>query len=151
MQYPQTMQPTHARWEPVHDSVDEAASNMKQLTTEAHAEGTATPEAAEPKDTIFPPVKPIITNNFLVLDTLFQNAAYSNLCIPGPDGSDMDRPFTLNTPSSISQDLIDELPEDCRKALGLAREREANWKGQWKTESEDAMRRRPIIDKGMIL
>lgn len=154
MQYPLVMQPTHARWERVHDDVDEASSSLKQLTTDARMEGTdgehpASLSSEKENDTIFPPVNPIITKNFLVVDTVYENPSYSGFGIPGPDGSSMD--LAQNNLSSIPQHLIDELPEDCRLALEVAQEKERGWMDTFGTESRDGSRRQPIIDKGIIL
>lgn len=141
------MQATHARWEPVHDDVDEASASLKQLTTCAHTEGER--PALENSDTIFPPIKPIITKNFLVVDTVYENPRFSGFGIPGPDGSSMD--LSSNSLSSIPDSIKDELPEGCRRALEVALEREKGWKSAWGTEAQDGARRQPTIDKGMIL
>ena len=110
---------------------------------------TSSSSSKEEKETIFPPVNPIITKNFLVVDTLYENAPYSNLPIPGPDGMCMD--LSQTNLSSIPQDLVNELPEDCRKALKVAQEREEQWLNTFGSEARDTARRAPIVDKGIIL
>ena len=37
-------------------------------------------------------------------------------------------------------DILDELPEDCRKAFESARAAEVGWKQQWGTEAQSGMR-----------
>ena len=146
MQYPRIMQPTHARWELVDDAMDEAASNMKALTTSAHSDQPTTPSQS---NTIFAPVRLEITRQYLVVDTVLENARYSNLGLPGPDGDCMDLGY--KGISGIPDDIKDELPEDCRRALEEAIEKEKKWKTTWGSEATDSLRRPPIIDKGVIM
>jgi len=142
MQYPQSMQPTHARWEAVHDDVEAATSSMRTLMTSAH-----TPSHSA--DTIFPPVPAVVARNFLVVDTVYESAPHSHLGIPGPDGEEMD--IGYNGLSGVGEEIRELLPAECRRAFEEAVERERRWKGRWGTEERDGARRAPIIDKGMIL
>jgi chromatin structure-remodeling complex protein RSC7 len=144
MQYPTTMQPTHARWEPAPDDLSTMTSDIKTLTFNSSSQ----PPSPSSKKTIFTPVAPVYSRNFCIVDTVYENPPASNLGIPGPDGAVMDIGF--NGLEGVSQDIIDELPEDCRREFEKALEKERIWKGGWHTESRDGMRRGPIIDKGLI-
>ena len=121
MQYPRTMQPTHARWEPVNADADAM-------------DATTIPAS--------------IVSHYLIADTLLQNPPYSNLGIPGPDGAHMDIGF--NGVSSIPKELRDELPEECRRALESVVRKEEAWKESWGDEERNARRRAPVIDKGVV-
>jgi chromatin structure-remodeling complex protein RSC7 len=99
--------------------------------------------------TIFTPVKPVHAQHFLIVDTVYENPPYSHLGLPGPDGDGIDLGF--KGLSSISEDIYNELPPECRKAFEGALAKELEWKKKWRTETEDSMRRPPIIDKGLIM
>lgn len=139
MQYPKIMQPTHARWE----QIDDHAENRKLLAN-GHTNGDQEDEV----HTIFTPVKPIYSRNFMIVDTAYQSAPSSHLGVPGPDGDAYDIGF--NGLSSIPDDIKADLPLDCREAFEQALEKEIQWKTQWGTESSSTLRRAPAIDKGVV-
>jgi chromatin structure-remodeling complex protein RSC7 len=56
----------------------------------------------------------------------------------------------FNGLSSVSDDIKDELPPECRKAFEEALEKELQWKSKWGTETQFGHRRAPKIDKGMV-
>lgn len=140
MQYPKTMQPTHARWEQIDDNEVWAKSELSNGLTEDHEDGV--------EKSIFTPVKPIYSKNFMVVDTVYESAPAVNLGVPGPDGDTYDLGF--NGLSSVSDDIKDELPPECRKAFEEALEKELLWKSKWGTETQFAHRRAPPIDKGVV-
>jgi chromatin structure-remodeling complex protein RSC7 len=90
--------------------------------------------------TIFSPVPPVVSRNFTVVDTIFTSPPLSNTGYPGPDGAVLDPASGPNGLSSISGELVDELPAECRKALEEARRTENAWKRIWGTEKESGMR-----------
>ncbi len=137
MQYPKSMQPTHARWEQVDDYEVATNGRVANGNTEDYDEGS-----------IFTPVKPIYSRNFMIVDTVYESAPASNLGVPGPDGEFHD--FGFNGLSSISDDLKAELPEECRVALEEALEKEMQWKNRWGSEGQSGHRMAPIIDKGVV-
>ena len=143
MQYPAIMQPTHARWErvpPPSEDVPNGVNGHKAITDEDTVmQMDATPE------TIFPPVKPIYSRNYLITDTIYETPPSSTMGIPGPDGDTYDIGF--NGLSNVPDDILDELPPDCRKAFEEARAKELKWKSGWSTEALDTERRMPSIDK----
>lgn len=145
MQYPQIMQPTHARWEPV-EPVDDATAGMEAITVSSTP---PSPSAPPTSDTIFPPVPPQLARNFLIVDTLYENATHSHLGVPGPDGGAMDVGFSGL--EGVGEDVKELLPVECREAFERALGRERVWKGGWGTEEEDGRRGRLVIDKGVIL
>jgi chromatin structure-remodeling complex protein RSC7 len=98
---------------------------------------------------ILPPVKPIYSRHFLIVDTLYENPMSSQLGVPGPDGDVHDIGFSGL--SSIPDDIRNELPPENRRAFEEALAKELEWKTKWRTEAEDSMRKAPIIDKGLIL
>ncbi|KUJ08026.1 uncharacterized protein LY89DRAFT_347936 [Mollisia scopiformis] len=139
MQYPKIMQPTHARWE----QIDDHTENRKQLTN-GHVKGHDEDEV----QSIFTPVKPIYSKNFMIVDTVYNSAPSSHMGVPGPDGDAHDLGF--NGLSSIPNDVKAELPPECLAAFEQALEKEMQWKNQWSTESSSTLRRAPAIDKGVV-
>jgi chromatin structure-remodeling complex protein RSC7 len=136
MHYPKTMQPTHAKWVQIND---EAETNG--LTNGHTHEDEETP-------TLFPPVKPIYSRNYMIVDTAYETPEFSNLGVPGPDGDVHDMGF--NGLASIPDDVKAELPPDCLAAFEEALAKEMAWKTKWGTEGSDGMRKAPTIDKGVI-
>lgn len=141
------MQPTHAKWEEV--PPPSAHSAQKKLTNglpNGHSAedddidhmDTETTEAKEP--TIFSDVPPIVSRNYTVIDTEFNAPPISFAGYPGPDGGAMDHPAGPNGLASIPADILDELPEDCRRAFEEAKATELKWKKQWGTEKQSAQR-----------
>jgi chromatin structure-remodeling complex protein RSC7 len=135
MQYPKIMQPTHARWEHINDY-------------EVEANGTTNGHTHNGEATIFPPVKPIYSRNYMIVDTVYESAPSTNYGFPGPDGDVQD--LGLNGLASVSDDIKAELPPECLKAFEHALEKEMQWKNTWGTEMSDTARRAPVIDKGVI-
>lgn len=143
MHYPKIMQHTHARWEQVMDEERDEDSHMtngiSHLTNGVdgvHLNGAH--HKALHRNTIFPPVKPIVSRNFLVVDTVFESPSYSGIGIPGPDGDTVD--VGANGLSGINEDILADLPADCRRAFQEAKEREMEWKGRWGSEHMDGSR-----------
>lgn len=87
---------------------------------------------------LFKPVPDVVARNRLVTDIVFESPPISNLGVPGPDG-DVDD-LGPNGLSTISQDVLDELPEDCRAAFEEAYAAEMSWKNKWGTEGTDGSR-----------
>ncbi|PBP24496.1 putative nuclear localization protein NPL6 [Diplocarpon rosae] len=134
--YPKHMQPTHARWEQIDDHEVAAKEGLSNGFAEA-GEGS-----------MFTPVKPIYSKNFMIVDTVYESAPASDLGVPGPDGDFHDIGF--NGLSRISDDIKAELPEECRLALEKALEKEMQWKNKWGSESQSGHRKAPVIDKGVV-
>ncbi|KAF2487679.1 chromatin remodelling complex Rsc7/Swp82 subunit-domain-containing protein [Neohortaea acidophila] len=134
MLYPKIMQPTHARWEWVAPSTgtEHGDDERKRLTNGDHTN--------HPSATIFPPVPPVVSRNFTVLDTYFSSPPVSQPGYPGPDGHVADPSSGPNGLSSISDELVAELPEACRRAFEVEREKERAWKGQWGAEAQSGSR-----------
>jgi chromatin structure-remodeling complex protein RSC7 len=136
MQYPKTMQPTHAKWVQINDDEVEADGHIKD-----HGD-SETPS-------IFTPVKPIYSRNYIIVDTAYETPPYSNVGVPGPDSDVYDMGF--NGLSTVSDDVKAELPPECLAAFEAALAKEMEWKNKWGTEGTDAHRKAPIIDKGLIM
>lgn len=139
MQYPKTMQPTHAKWIQIDDN--EVEANSRLLKDGAEDDGDA--------KSMFSPVKPIYSRNYMIVDTVYESAPSSSYGVPGPDGDIHDLGF--NGLSSVSDDIKSELPRQCLAAFEKALENEMQWKTKWGTESSDSSRKAPAIDKGLIL
>lgn len=135
------MQPTHARWEQIDDNAVQAKLRLTNGHTEEHGN--------EEERSIFPPVKPIYSKNFMIVDTVYESAPSVNLGVPGPDGDTYDLGF--NGLSSVPDDIKAELPPQCRQAFEDALEKEMKWKNKWGTESQYGHRKEPKIDKGVNL
>lgn len=52
--------------------------------------------------------------------------------------------------SVISDDIIAELPPDCRAAFDKARQEEVDWFNKWGDEAKNTSRREPIVDKAIV-
>ena len=140
MQYPKTMQPTHAKWVQIND---DQTDSKKQLTN-GHAH-----EQVDEAPSMFTVVKPIYSRNYMIVDTAYETPSYSNLGVPGPDGDIHDLGF--KGLSSVAEVVKAELPSKCLAAFEEALAKEMEWKMNWNTEGTDAHRKAPIIDKGLIM
>jgi chromatin structure-remodeling complex protein RSC7 len=141
MHYPKIMQPTHVRWEQVMDEEEDTpmTNGVAQLTNGVngvHLNGINHEEKRS--KTSFPPVKPIVSRNFMVVDTIYETPPYSGMGIPGPDGDAID--VGPNGLSGISDDILAELPSECRAAFDQAKEQELEWKSRWGNERTDGQR-----------
>ena len=139
------MQPTHARWEQISakapssrvsqsgaDRIDDALHDGPNGVG-GHSNGR---EAVT--DTIFPDIPPVFTRNFMISDTYYETPPASVLGYPGPDEEVLDvGPGEL---SGVREQLLADLPEDCRSAFIEARAVEKAWKARWSTEKEDGAR-----------
>lgn len=95
-------------------------------------------------ETIFPPVQPLYSRNFLIVDTHFVTPPISGLGVPGPDGDVFD--ITQNSLADVTSDVVSELPPDCLKAFAEVRNEESQWKHSWATENDDGSRARFKVD-----
>lgn len=136
MFFPKIMQPTHAKWE--HITAEPAASETTSHLTNGHNHDAMEVDNGTP--TVFSKVPAVISRNFTVIDTAFSSAPLSNAGYPGPDGHVFDPSSGPNGLSTVSQDLIEELPEECRKAFMEARDLEVGWKHSWGTEAKSCQR-----------
>jgi chromatin structure-remodeling complex protein RSC7 len=118
MQWPSALQPTHARWRIVNDGT---------------VDGTDLGAELAEKMTIFPKLDSIYARNFRIHDVYLETAPDATMGAPGiaDDGSCL---------SNIPDDLVDELPPECRDAFQEARLREIEWKSRWRTEAVDGKR-----------
>jgi chromatin structure-remodeling complex protein RSC7 len=156
MFYPQIMQPTHARWEEVpppdathHSSLTNGLINGHHAVN-GNAEKEIDEDAMEieelprshdaPQPSMFTSVPAIISRNFSIIDTQYVSPSLTSAGYPGPDSQIVDPTSGPNGLSSISDDVLDELPEDCRQAFEDARRTEMRWKKQWGSEAQSALR-----------
>lgn len=115
MQWPGIMQSTHARWEAVDcESTNETQTKPGEKRT-------------------LPLLDPVYARNFRIHDFCLETAPDSSLCDPG--SSELD-----NSLSSISSQVLEELPSDCLQALQVAIRRETSWRNKWHTERIDGLR-----------
>lgn len=138
MQYPKSMQPTHARWEQINDNENTDTKLLTNGHTDDHEEAPS----------IFTPVKPIYSKNFMIVDTVYESAPASNVGVPGPDGDAYDLGF--NGLSSVPDDILAELPPECLAEFQKALRKEVEWKSRWSTENDNTLRKAPTIDKGVV-
>ncbi|KAH8912095.1 hypothetical protein BR93DRAFT_58548 [Coniochaeta sp. PMI_546] len=140
MMYPATMQPTNARIEQVPNT---------------------TPTTVGAGTRVFPPLQPIVARNFLVADTIMETppagiapAAYDVPFRTSPADyrasyrGDFLAPF--RGLGSVSKDMRDLLPEDCRREFDEAVKREGDWFSRWGDEKDTKSRREPLIDKHIV-
>lgn len=144
------MQPSHVKWEQLIPQPTQPAD--QHLTnghlTNGHLTNGDSMNALTNGDTLtaehthlsdnFSPVSDVIARNFLVTDTYFENPPLPNMGVPGPDGDVED--LGPNGLSTVSQDLLEELPEECRAAFEEAQEAELGWKRKWGHEQRDGAR-----------
>lgn len=144
MHYPKIMQPTHAKWEhiPPDDTEDKKplTNGLANGHTPSDSDHDTVMETSTSQPTIFSKVLPVISRNFTIVDTVYQAPPISNAGYPGPDGHVEDPTSGPNGLSTISQDLVDELPPECRAAFEEARAMEVRWKQGWGTEQHSARR-----------
>lgn len=147
--YPKIMQPSHVKWEQVHESaVDDdenssfphSASTNGNLTNGDHAHAAGDPHTAhsQPSGNLFKPVPEVVARNLLVTDVYYESPPISNLGVPGPDGDVYD--LGTNGLSDVTQEVLDVLPENCRAAFYEARAAELAWKAKWIDEHKDGAR-----------
>ena len=73
------------------------------------------------------------SRKFMVTDTLCETPRTSTLGYPGPDEAlmDIDPPGLVH----VAEDVIAELPSDCRDQFLRARRQQDEWKGRWGLEN----------------
>jgi chromatin structure-remodeling complex protein RSC7 len=149
MFYPTIMQPTHAKWEqipspPLTESSQYLTNGATHTNGTTHTNGDhiSDPMSIDPptQQSIFTSVPPVVSRNYAVIDTTYTAPPISNAGYPGPDGTITDATSGTLGLSSISSDILDELPEDCRRAFEEARAAEVGWKQQWGTEAQSGLR-----------
>ncbi|KAL8944542.1 MAG: hypothetical protein Q9211_000553 [Gyalolechia sp. 1 TL-2023] len=124
LQYPRTMQPTHARWE----------------ACDANSVSPDTESANEDRevDTKFFQIPSVLERNFLIADTYFASPLVTSFGIPGPDGDVLDvGPLGLPV---MSGSAAVSMPFDSRRALQSTQQEASKWKTLWKGESADGAR-----------
>ncbi|KAL6869089.1 chromatin structure-remodeling complex subunit RSC7 [Amphichorda felina] len=128
MQYPASMQPTHARIEQVAPEEEEATR------------GSAT----------FPPVSLKMARNFYIADMYLETppAGIAPTVYDQEDPSNLLASF--NSLGTVSDDIKDLLPPQCREAFDKAVHTEKQWKDRWGPESKTISRREPVIDKAIV-
>ena len=89
-------------------------------------------ELAE-KMTIFPTLDAVYARNFRIHDFYLETAPDSVMGIPGIAD---DEKGLENIPDNV----VDELPPECREAFLVARSGETAWKSRWSTEAVDGKR-----------
>ncbi len=151
MQYPTITQPTHARWEQIPPS-STLPSSMNE-TAKALTNGDVTHindhnhelvDRGQQEETNFPPIRPLYSRNFLIVDTHFITPPISGLGIPGPDGHVLD--IKQNGLTDVPDGVLSELSPDCLQAFIEARDAELKWRAGWRTEQEDGARARFKVD-----
>ena len=115
MQYPKNLQPTHARWEQVDDTVFNDESTVDELSSN------------------FSKLHPVYSRNYRIHDLCLESAPDTSLPNPG---------FGSSSPSltTIAPDILDELPMECRQAFAQAVNNEMQWRSKWLNENTDGHR-----------
>ncbi|KAK0939376.1 chromatin structure-remodeling complex subunit RSC7 [Friedmanniomyces endolithicus] len=174
MFYPQIMQPTRARWEQIPPPAtasspqqQHATPNGYHLTNGATSHADTGDHADDPDaqdlplsqptltPTIFSPVPPIISRNFAVIDTHFLSPALTNpshhsrTTVPLDMASSGHGYGVGGGLSAIPEDILAELPADCRAAFEEAKRAERGWSGLWGVEAEVGMRPRAGLGVGL--
>ncbi|KAK4134057.1 hypothetical protein BT67DRAFT_441967 [Trichocladium antarcticum] len=155
MHYPRIMQPTHARIVQIPDSAADLGHHHHH-----HQHSAA-----------FPPLKPAIARNFLVMDTHLETppagvapAAYDRPFRDAGKGAaagteavaaeasaeeeDFLAPF--RGLRAVGPDIVDLLPDECRAAFVDARAKEGAWFARWGDEKDGMARGRVVVDKAIV-
>ncbi|KAF2205620.1 nuclear localization protein [Delitschia confertaspora ATCC 74209] len=117
-----------------HEGIYDAHTNMMcypKIMQPTHARWEEVP--ASESD-----VAPVVSRNYLVVDTYYQSPPISGLGVPGPDGDFYDT--GVNGLPKVDQETLAELSAEARAALAHAKKEEMEWKNQWKGESIDGSR-----------
>lgn len=151
MHYPRIMQPTHTRIEQIDDSEQQQKHQQQRQ------------EAGQPPSSGggFPPVKPAISRNFLVMDTHLETppvgispVAYDTPFRTSPADAEASASADFLAPfrglGAVPDDVRDLLPDDCRRAFDDARRREEDWFSRWGDEAQMSSRREPVVDKAIV-
>ena len=144
VQYPRATQPTHARWEAVDDEdTSQKEANMSENHEDANkpqnqkdanmAQKPHQTSKHEAQDGGLSKLESVFSRNFRIHDTYLERPPESNFDSPGLDKA----PTNL---LSIPDNILDELPPECRKAFEEAKEKELSWKTKWLTEKTDGLR-----------
>ncbi|KAL4780935.1 chromatin remodelling complex Rsc7/Swp82 subunit-domain-containing protein [Aspergillus varians] len=164
IQYPRTMQPSHARWERLPPPDPRGASKLtKEMSTLTLSNGTAEDENAQPEtespdnkineenSTIFSTIPATLSRRFAILDIHTESPPYSNLGVPGPDGDVHDLGANglisvadPNHPEFVNPEILEELPPECKAALIETASQEWEWKSRWCSEVDDGARTVPL-------
>ncbi|KAI9796243.1 MAG: hypothetical protein M1833_006412 [Piccolia ochrophora] len=155
MHYPKITQPTHARWEQLETPASAAhqgpapkhglSSRSDTITNGADhpmedplTSQSAPQESRARNGSAFPALNPVISKNYMVVDTEFISPPISSCGAPnvdsrsfGPMGRGLD---------DLDEEILAELPSDSRKALKEAQAAERQWKTKWRSEAADGLR-----------
>lgn len=85
-------------------------------------------------------VPDIVRRNYLVVDTYVQSPPFSGLGLPGPDGNFLD--VGTNGLPELDDEDVEKLAPEVRRAFLNAKKAEKEWKGQWRSETEDGARKK---------
>ena len=146
MLYPKIMQPTHARWEELPTPLKTTKSleilprRSSKISRLGIASGETVQDLADTSagETIFSDMAPIFTRNYMITDTYYLSPSSPGLGYPGPDGDVHD--IDPNGLTKIQDDVLAELPGNCRQAFDEAKLAALRWKHTWGLESEDRAR-----------
>ncbi|KAH6898934.1 chromatin remodelling complex Rsc7/Swp82 subunit-domain-containing protein [Thelonectria olida] len=128
MQYPAMMQPTRARFEQVAPG-DEGISKT----------GAA-----------FAPVASKMSRNFYITDTYYESSQAGIISAADSQAESADFLQSFNGLSTVSDDIKDLLPPECRKAFDQAVEKETTFRSRWGLEADNTARLQPVIDKAIV-
>ena len=137
MQYPKIMQPTHVRWEQLPLVSPNSHSSQDGLSDQRALIGHQTAQLNEGVNdskatTLFSQIPDVYTRKFMVTDTIYETPPNSTLGYPGPDEAFVDiDPVGL---THVPEDVLAELPSDCKEEFYKTLAQEVEWKGRWSTE-----------------
>ncbi|OQO10581.1 hypothetical protein B0A48_03879 [Cryoendolithus antarcticus] len=138
---PSIMQPTHVRWEHIPPPPPSTTHSQPSLTN-----GTShpSPPPASSLDSLFDPVPAALSSTHAVIDTHYTSPPISSFSPFPSTGSFLNTPFSSSSPSDIPDELIAELPEDCKQALLAVRAEERKWQDScgWGSEGVGGARGR---------
>ena len=139
IQYPKIMQPTHVRWEqlplvlPDSHALQDILSHKGDFAEHEDQAAQRTGVNNFKATTMFPKIPDIFTRKFMVTDTIYETPPTSTLGYPGPDEAfvDIDPAGLVYVPD----DVLAELPRDCKEGFFRALAQEVEWKERWSTEA----------------
>lgn len=126
---PAATQPTRAKWE----EVSETAETQTRNRTSPQPDVEQTKDDVDELSSRFEALEPIYARNFMIQDFHYQDSVEPGSGFPGADNDQGKLP-------KLSAELLDELPEECRRALEDSVRREQEWSSQWRSETLDGKR-----------
>jgi chromatin structure-remodeling complex protein RSC7 len=144
MHYPAIMQPTHAHWEhipPSHPDVHSEPTPSTRLLTNGTVPEPSTdaPTHNDNHNTLFKPPTDFMYRNLLTVDVAYRTPTVANAALPSLKNA-FGGAIAAPSLSEVHDDVLAELPRECREAFEKERQKELDWRAQWGNETQHGAR-----------